>query len=160
MTPVSLWGLILPIALCSSFPIQLSGGMDVHTPYMHTHIHTHTQAHSAKITESRRVPHLSLVIFSELCHRFVPGLCLEESSPTPRPGVSDVQARLPVTIAFCRQISCVLSQDAWIWVLVLQILPLFYKMKFSSLTSEVLPSPLRTYEISSLDLGLPWWLRW
>ena len=114
MTPVSLWGLILPIALCSSFPIQLSGGMDVHTPYMHTHIHTHTQAHSAKITESRRVPHLSLMIFSELCHRFVPGLCLEESSPTLRPGVSDVQARLPVTIAFCRQISCVLNQDAWI----------------------------------------------
>jgi len=67
----------------------------------HTHTHTHTQAHSAKITEPRRVPHLNITVFSELCHRFVPGLCLEESSPTPRPRVSGVQARLPITIAFC-----------------------------------------------------------
>ena len=98
-----------------------------HTIHTHVHTHTHTHAHSAKITESRRVSHLSLVMFSELYHHFVPGLCLKESSPTPRPRINDAQARLPVTVAFCRQISCVLDQDAWIWVLVLKILPSFIK---------------------------------
>lgn len=97
MKPVCLWCLILPVALFSSITTQLSGDMDIHTPYIHTHSHTctHKQAHSVKIAGSRRVSHLSLVMFSELCHRLVPVPSLEVISPTPRPRVNDAQARAP-----------------------------------------------------------------
>lgn len=66
-----------------------------HTHTTHGQAYMHKQAHSVKITGSRRVSRLNLMILSELCHCPVPAPGLEEVCPTPRAGVNDMQARAP-----------------------------------------------------------------